>query len=120
MKAWEQMTFGEKFKQYRKHCGYTQRELANLLGVHFTYISKIENGATDYHPSDEFLTNAETHLFLDKGSLFEMSGRIDASKLQALARNSTTVCSVLRRIATGCVTGYQYSRIMDILDKDED
>ena len=36
-------TFGEKMKELRKAKRITQRDLAERVGVDFTYISKIEN-----------------------------------------------------------------------------
>ena len=37
------MTFGDVIKTKRKELKITQRELADRVGVDFTYISKIEN-----------------------------------------------------------------------------
>ena len=41
--------FCNNIKKYRKMCGYTQKQLANLVGVSKNSISAFENG--DYHPS---------------------------------------------------------------------
>ena len=38
------MTFSEKLKQTRIHRGYTQTQLANLIGVTPAAISRYENG----------------------------------------------------------------------------
>jgi transcriptional regulator with XRE-family HTH domain len=38
------MLFGERLQALRKAKGYTLRELASMVGVGFTYLSKAENG----------------------------------------------------------------------------
>jgi ribosome-binding protein aMBF1 (putative translation factor) len=47
----------------RKQTGLTQRELAALLGVSFSYISKIEHG--HMMPSDELLAHFQHILAVD-------------------------------------------------------
>jgi len=37
-------TGAERLKDYRDRCGYNQRELAELLGIHFTYLSQLLAG----------------------------------------------------------------------------
>jgi PAS domain S-box-containing protein len=39
------LTFGERLRDLRKHKGLTQNQLADKVGVSFTYISKLETGA---------------------------------------------------------------------------
>ncbi len=36
---------GERFKEYRMRCNYTQKEVAELSGVGLTTIHKFENGS---------------------------------------------------------------------------
>ncbi len=36
-------TFGQTLRQYRRDSGLSQRRLAELVGVDFSYISKLEN-----------------------------------------------------------------------------
>jgi transcriptional regulator with XRE-family HTH domain len=45
------MTFGERIRQLRKEKKLTQQELADMVGINFTYLSKIEN---DKIESSEF------------------------------------------------------------------
>ena len=46
------MTFGEKLRQQRKQCGWSQDELGSKIGIHGRHIGKYEN--------DQVLPNAET------------------------------------------------------------
>jgi transcriptional regulator with XRE-family HTH domain len=38
------VTFGERLRELRNAQGRTQRDLANGIGINFTYLSKLENG----------------------------------------------------------------------------
>ena len=48
-------TFGETVKRLRKEKKITQRELGKLVGVDFTYISKMENDALNILPSEKII-----------------------------------------------------------------
>jgi transcriptional regulator with XRE-family HTH domain len=39
-----QLTFGLNLRAYRKGCGLSQEEFADVLGVHRTYMGGIERG----------------------------------------------------------------------------
>lgn len=51
--------FGEILKTLRKEKKITQRKLAELVGIDFTYISKIESGAMDPPAEDKIVKIAE-------------------------------------------------------------
>ena len=67
-------TFGQKIKRLRKAKKMTQSELAESVGVDFTYISKIENGKSLRTPAESTIrklamfleTNAEELILLAK------------------------------------------------------
>ncbi len=48
-------TFGEEMKALRKAKRITQRDLADMVGVDFSYISKMENGKLANPPAEETL-----------------------------------------------------------------
>ena len=58
------MTFGERVKGLRKARGVSQRELAERIGIDFTYLSKIENDRME--PPSE-------------GTIRRIAGALDAS-----------------------------------------
>lgn len=62
-------TFGKLIRQARRQQEYSQRELAKLIGVNFTYLSKLENDNADYPPSNEVIKSLATHLNLDEEEL---------------------------------------------------
>jgi len=51
------MTFGERVRELRKIKGMTLRELAPMVGVGFTYLSRVENEKLNYgdYPSESLI-----------------------------------------------------------------
>ena len=72
-------SLSEAVKDLRSKFGYTQRDLAALLGVHYTYISKIENGNSDYPPSEAMLKNLALIFGVSEEWLIFLSGRIPST-----------------------------------------
>jgi transcriptional regulator with XRE-family HTH domain len=86
----------------RRKKGLSQRELAALLKIDFTYLSKIENNHTDYPPSPEVIESLAHHLSLDANELHGLSGRIDP-ELFRLARELVMtypreMCTLFRKM----------------------
>ena len=51
----EARKFGARLRELRKQAGMSLRELADRVGIDFTYLSKIENGAMP-PPSEKVLS----------------------------------------------------------------
>lgn len=71
-------TFGKILRQARRDKGYSQRELAKLIDVDYTYLSKLENDHAAYPPSQEVIRLLAYHLDLTEREeeLMYLSGRI--------------------------------------------
>jgi HTH-type transcriptional regulator, competence development regulator len=72
------MTFGEKVRAARKVKGVDLRTLAGVVGVHFTYLSKIENGKLDFgdSPGEGLILKLATALDADADELLLLAHRI--------------------------------------------
>ena len=70
-------TFGKLIRKARRDKEYSQRELAKLIGVNFTYLSKLENDHADYPPSNKIIQSLANQLNLDEQELTQLAGRID-------------------------------------------
>jgi transcriptional regulator with XRE-family HTH domain len=70
------MTVGERIKELRKAKGYTQRQLAVLTGVDFTYLSKIENDRLEHTPSIKALQVLATILDADELELITLADKM--------------------------------------------
>jgi transcriptional regulator with XRE-family HTH domain len=74
------MQFGEKVRDLRKAKNLTQRDLADKVGVNFTYISKIENGKLDFgdYPSDDLIRKLAKALGANADELLILAEKIPA------------------------------------------
>ena len=70
------MNFGEKLRELRKASDYSQRELAELLDVSFTYLSKLENNRMDRPPSEELIRRMAEVLKTNADDLLVLAERI--------------------------------------------
>lgn len=73
-------TFGKVIRQARKDKGYSQRELAKLVEVDYTYLSKLENDHAAYPPSKEVIRLLVRYLDVTEREeeLIYLAGRITA------------------------------------------
>ena len=94
-------TFGKLIRKARRDKEYSQRELAKLIGVNFTYLSKLENDHADYPPSKEVIQSLANHLDLDNQELTQLAGRInpeDAAIFKDLIKQYQEMPVLLRRM----------------------
>ena len=81
--------FGDRLRELRIRARLTQRELAEKIGVDFSYLSKIENGVLP-PPSDRLILRLAETLNADKDELFLLAGRIPPD-IAELLRNQKTL-----------------------------
>jgi len=70
------MTLGEKIRQLRKQKKLTQRQLAEMVQIDFTYLSKIENDRLDYTPSVKTLHQLAKALDADELELLDLAQKV--------------------------------------------
>ncbi len=72
------MSFGSRVRQLRQSKGYTLRDLAALVGVTFTYLSKIENQKLSFgdFPSDELILKLANELKVDADELLLLAEKV--------------------------------------------
>lgn len=96
-------TFGKLIRQARKQKEYSQRELAKLIKVDYTYLSKLENDHAGYPPSEDVIDLLAYHLDLTdhKDKLRRLAGRIspDETKVfEELVKKYKQMPALLRRM----------------------
>lgn len=91
-------TFGQLIRDARKGKGYSQRELAVLVKLDFTYLSKLENDRADYAPKEDVIRNLAIQLDLDPEELVFLSGRIPERDEQLLKQNYKEMPTLFRRM----------------------
>jgi transcriptional regulator with XRE-family HTH domain len=83
------MTFGEKVRAARKAKALDLRTLAEKVGVHFTYLSKVENGRLDFGdaPGEQLIRRLAETLDLDTDELLLLARKIpEAIRQRVLER----------------------------------
>ena len=72
------MQFGERIRELRESHGWTQKELANRVGVSVSYISKVENERLHFgdYPSEKFIHKLSAELGADEDELLLLSDRV--------------------------------------------
>lgn len=111
--------FGQEVRRLRKEKMLTQRELAILLGVTPTYISKIENNNFEVLPSESVITNLAHHLDCEADTLLELAGKIDVKSLQEKAMEDPDTAFILRRIQKG-LSKDKIQKLADEIKEDDD
>jgi HTH-type transcriptional regulator, competence development regulator len=94
--------FGELIRQSRQEKNYSQRELAKLIGINYSYLSKLESDRADYPPSEKVIELLATHLELNIDRLRRLAGRLNAAEaqiFQELYRQYPQMPQLLRRMA---------------------
>jgi transcriptional regulator with XRE-family HTH domain len=77
-------TFGKLVQARRLEKGYSQRHLAKLVGVDYSYISKIENDRVLYPPKPAIIDRMTIHLELDSDALKDLLARTDREDINIL------------------------------------
>jgi len=90
--------FGQLIRQARKNKGYSQRELAKLLELDFTYLSKLENSRADYPPKEDVIRSLAHHLALDEEQLIFLAGRIPRQDESLLKEHYENMPTLFRRM----------------------
>jgi transcriptional regulator with XRE-family HTH domain len=93
------VSFGEKIRDLRKKLGLSQRDLADRVGIDFTYLSKIENNRAD-PPSEEVIKKLAKELGTDSDELVVLAGKIPSDLARVLAQHPEQL-RFLRQFATG-------------------
>jgi transcriptional regulator with XRE-family HTH domain len=81
-------SFGSRLYELRKRVPLTQRQLADIMGVDFTYISKIESGSAP-PPARDRIERATTALDLsadEAEELFRLAEKIPSDATSLIAK----------------------------------
>lgn len=72
-------TFAQELKKLRKEKRITQRKLAELIDVDFSYISKMENDKLIHAPSETILRKIASVLQVDADSLIVLANKVPSN-----------------------------------------
>jgi PAS domain S-box-containing protein len=89
------MTFGQRLRELRKAKELTQRDLADRVGLSFTYLSKIENGAMP-PPRGKTITDLANALETDADELFGLAKKVPSQFLEHINPDVIKLIRALR------------------------
>lgn len=92
-------TFGERIRRRRREDKLSQRKLAELVGVDFTYLSKLENDQQGQSPGEELVVKLAEQLHDDSEELLALAGKVPVEALRTLAREDADFARFLRRLS---------------------
>ncbi|MFC1918942.1 helix-turn-helix domain-containing protein, partial [Chloroflexota bacterium] len=95
----ETRKFGARLRELREQAGLSQSQLAEKVGVNFTYLSKIESGAKSA-PSEKVILKLAKALNTDKDELMTLAGRVPSDIAEVLKSPQT-----LQLLRSGCNEG---------------
>jgi len=72
------MTFGERLRELRKAKNLSQRALGDIVGINFTYLSKVESERLDFaqYPSEDLIRKLAKALGADVDELLLLAKKI--------------------------------------------
>jgi transcriptional regulator with XRE-family HTH domain len=92
-------SFGQLIRQARKDKGYSQRQLAELVHLDYTYLSKLENDRAEHPPSEEAIRSLAQHLdLLNEEELIYLAGRMPQRDQELLKPNYKSMPELFRRL----------------------
>lgn len=109
------MTFGDRIRQLRKEHDLTLRELAEQVGIDFTYLSKIETGR-GVPPSEETIRRLANRLNADAEELVLLADKLPTNfQRDLLARPEKQVAGLYRTLAGKRYSDPEWQEILKLL-----
>ena len=90
------LTFGQAIRTARTSIGYSQRKLAALVEIDFTYLSKLESDSSEYPPKEYVIHQLAHYLSLDKEELMCLTGRLPERYQDFLKQNYKAMPALFR------------------------
>ena len=113
------MDFPERLRTLRRQAQISQRDMADRVGINFTYLSRIENRHSD-PPSEAVLRGIAKELAEALGedevelsdALITSAGKIPSDLAETLSRNPGAV-RLLRSVGDEVWSPEEWNRLMD-------
>jgi len=109
-------TFGERVRQLRVAMRMSQRDLAERVGVDYTYLSKIENNKMD-PPSDKVIRKMAAELGADEEELLSLAAKVSQGELRESVNRDARMGVLFRKLQTGSLTEEQICGMIKIMEE---
>jgi len=110
------MGFGERLRALRLSRRLTQRQLAELVDLDFTYLSKIENGKAA-PPSETKIRALAGELQTDAEELLSLAGKVSQSAVRETVARDERMGVLFRRLQRGQLSSKQIRELLAVLDE---
>ena len=111
------MTFGARIRQLRKEQNLTLRELAEQVGIDFTYLSKIETGK-GVPPAEDTIRRLAKRLDAAPEELVLLANKLPADfERDLLDRPETQVAGLYRSMVGKRYSDDEWREILKLLNK---
>lgn len=111
------MEFGDRIRQLRRQQGFTLRELASLVGINFTYLSKIETGSGQ-PPSEETIRSLADFLQTDADELILLADKLPRDfERDLLSKPEAQVADLYRSMRGKTYTEEEWSEVLKQLQE---
>lgn len=107
-------TFGVALRRLRREAGVTQRELADRIGVDFSYISKVENGRVS-PPAADTVVQIANALGVGSEELLALTGKIP-TEVQKSVSTSKAAQEFLREAQQMKLSDAEWEEMMKSLN----
>ena len=106
--------FGRRLRELRKTKFLSQKQLAAMVGLDFTYVSKVETGSMP-PPSEETIKKLAEALHANADDLIMLAGKVPEELQAIVSRNVPVMPDLLRAIKDGEITPEQLRSMVDFL-----
>lgn len=112
------MTFGQQIRNLRLQKHMAQRDLAQIVDIDFTYLSKIENDKVP-PPSEEVIGKLAAALNINKEELMALAAKVDMDELREAVTQDPRIGVLFRKLQARKLTDEQVGRMLDIAEEEE-
>lgn len=113
------MDFGTRIRELRKEKDIPLRDLADRIGIDFTYLSKIENGKVE-PPSEQKIRAMAKELDVEAEGLLALAGKVSSDQIRQAVQANPSVGILLRKIQTLSLTNKQIAGMLKIATDDDE
>lgn len=113
------MTFGKRIRDLRLQKRMAQRDLAELVEIDFTYLSKIENNKVP-PPSEEVIHKLANRLNVGAEELLSLAAKVDADELREAVAQDPRIGVLFRKLQSRELTNDQVGKMLEIATGDEE
>lgn len=107
------MDFGGQIRELRTQKGISLRDFADMVGIDFTYLSKIENGKVD-PPSEDKIRSMASSLDVEAEFLLGLAGKISSEQIRKAVESNPDVGILLRKLQSRKLTNEQLKDMLNI------